>query len=77
MYIPYCTWGLDYGCGFLDFGDTGIEEAGCIFPDDINKELVESYGFSMPDADSAANREALCISFSVEFLCIVLADMAL
>ena len=53
--IPYCTWGLDYGCGFLDFGDTGIEEAGCIFPDDINKELVESYGFSMPDADSVAN----------------------
>lgn len=52
--IPYCTWGLDYSCGFLDFSSTGIEEGGCNFPDHINKDVVESYGFSMPSADSVA-----------------------
>ena len=52
--IPYCVWGLDYACGFLDFSSTGIEEPGRIFPDDISKDIVESYGFSMPDADAVS-----------------------
>ena len=52
--IPYCVWGLDYGCGFLDFSSTGKEEGGYYFPDDINKAVVESYGFSMPSEDAVA-----------------------
>lgn len=42
--IPYCCWGLDGSDGFLK-SDAGS----MIFPDDIDKDALEAYGFKMPD----------------------------
>lgn len=42
--IPYCCWGLDGSDGFLK-----SDKAGMIFPDDIDKDALEAYGFTMPD----------------------------
>ncbi len=48
--IPYCTWGIDGTDGFLTSDKTGL-----IFPDDIDKDVLEAYGFNMPDAKLAAS----------------------
>lgn len=42
--IPYCCWGLDGSDGFLK-----SDKAGMLFPDDIDKDTLEAYGFTMPD----------------------------
>lgn len=42
--VPYCCWGLDGGFGFLK-----SDKSGYIFPDDIDKDTLEAYGFTMPD----------------------------
>ena len=42
--ISYCCWGLDGSFGFLK-----SDKAGMIFPDDIDKDALEAYGFTMPD----------------------------
>ncbi|MBO4706249.1 MAG: cellulase family glycosylhydrolase [Spirochaetaceae bacterium] len=47
--IPYCTWGIDYSFGFLE-----TQDASMIFPDDIDKQALEAYGFTMPDESLAA-----------------------
>ena len=56
--IPYCTWGIDGSDGFLN-GDTGSE----IFPDDIDKDALEAYGFSMPNEALAAQCNSLLKQF--------------
>ena len=48
--IPYCTWGIDGSDGFLT-----SDKEGLIFPDDIDKDVLEAYGFKMPDEKLAAN----------------------
>lgn len=42
--VPYCCWGLDGSDGFLV-----SDKAGFIFPDDIDKDALKAYGFTMPD----------------------------
>lgn len=59
--IPYCTWGLDYQCGFFS-----KDEPGMLFPDDIDKEMVESYGFNMPSAETVAKTNASIKNFPEE-----------
>lgn len=51
--IPYCTWGIDGSDGLLN-GATGTE----VFPDDIDKDALEAYGFTMPDEAIAAKCNA-------------------
>ena len=47
--ISYCTWGIDSTDGFLKTESTTLT-----FPDDIDKDALEAYGFSMPDGTLAA-----------------------
>ena len=49
--IPYCVWGIDGDTGFLKTG-TGS------FPDDIDKDALEAYGFKMPDESLIAKKKA-------------------
>ena len=49
--IPYCSWGIDGDTGFLKTG-TGS------FPDDIDKDALEAYGFKMPDESLIAKKKA-------------------
>ncbi|MBR4826090.1 MAG: hypothetical protein IKZ86_14935, partial [Spirochaetaceae bacterium] len=49
--IPYCVWGIDGDIGFLKTG-TGR------FPEDIDKDALEAYGFKMPDESLAAKTKA-------------------
>ena len=49
--IPYCSWGIDGDTGFLKTG-TGS------FPDDIDKDALEAYGFNMPDESLVAKKKA-------------------
>lgn len=56
--IPYCVWGID--------GDTGIlktAEPTMVFPDDINQEVLEAYGFTMPDKTIVAKTNTLFKEF--------------
>ncbi len=46
--IPYCVWGIDGYFGFLKCG------SGESFPEDIEKEILEAEGFSMPDENLVA-----------------------
>ncbi len=46
--IPYCVWGIDGYFGFLKYGSSES------FPEDIDKEILEAEGFSMPDTDIMA-----------------------
>ena len=41
--IPYCVWGIDDVCGFLKKGSAQR------FPEDIDREILEAEGFTMPD----------------------------
>ena len=45
--IPYCTWGIDGSDGFLKADDRSSR-----FPEDIDKQAVEAYGFTMPQQKS-------------------------
>ncbi|MBR4825655.1 MAG: hypothetical protein IKZ86_12735, partial [Spirochaetaceae bacterium] len=49
--IPYCVWGIDGDTGFLKTR-TGS------FPDDIDKDALEAYGFNMPDESLIAKKKA-------------------
>ena len=49
--IPYCVWGIDGDIGFLKTG-TGR------FPEDIDKDALEAYGFKMPDESLVAKKKA-------------------
>ena len=49
--IPYCVWGIDGDTGFLKTGDG-------LFPDDIDKDALEAYGFNMPDESLVAKKKA-------------------
>ncbi len=49
--VPYCVWGIDGDTGFLKTG-TGL------FPDDIDKDALEAYGFKMPDENLVAKKKA-------------------
>ena len=42
--VPYCIWGIGGSDGFLKEDSETM-----IFPDDIDKDSVEAYGFAMPD----------------------------
>ena len=57
--IPYCVWTMDVGNGF--FQDP---EPGAIFPDDIDEDIVEAYGFSMPSYSAAAKTNSVIKAFS-------------
>ena len=46
--IPYCVWGIDDGCGFLK------SESAQRFPEDIDQEVLEAEGFTMPDQAALA-----------------------
>lgn len=51
--IPYCNWGVGDSNGFLKELRPGLfEEAikGQLFPEDIDQEVLEALGFSMPSA---------------------------
>ena len=50
--IPYCVWGIDGEHGFLKYGSDGS------FPEDIDKEILEAEGFSMPDKNLVAKAKA-------------------
>ena len=54
--VPYCSWGIDGDTGFLK---TGHGE----FPDDIDKDALEAYGFSMPDESLIAKKKAAYSDF--------------
>ncbi|MCR4899980.1 MAG: glycoside hydrolase family 5 protein [Treponema sp.] len=45
--VPYCVWTMDVANGFMQ-----NEKRGMIFPDDIDADIVESYGFTMPDSSA-------------------------
>ena len=47
--VPYCIWGIGGSDGFLKEDSETM-----IFPDDIDKEALEAYGFKMPDETLAA-----------------------
>lgn len=52
--IPYCNWGVGDGDGFLKELRPGLFEEvikGQLFPDDIDQEVLEALGFSMPSAE--------------------------
>ncbi len=49
--IPYCSWGIDGDTGFLKTGSGS-------FPDDIDKDALEAYGFKMPDESLIAKKKA-------------------
>ena len=59
--IPYCVWTMDVGNGF--FQDPG---PGAIFPDDIDEDIVEAYGFSMPSSYAAAKTNRVIKAFPDE-----------
>lgn len=46
--IPYCVWGIDDEFGFLKKGSAQR------FPEDIDREILEAEGFTMPDAAAVA-----------------------
>ena len=50
--IPYCSWGIDGSSGFLKYGTSES------FPEDIEEEILEAYGFSMPDKTLVEQAEA-------------------
>ena len=54
--IPYCSWGIDGDTGFLK---TGNGE----FPNDIDKDALEAYGFKMPDENLVAKKNAFYSDF--------------
>ncbi len=57
--IPYtCAWGVDGEQGFLKTDDPTL-----VFPDDIDKEILEAYGFSMPDKTIANKTNAAIKDF--------------
>ena len=49
--MPYCVWGIDGDTGFLKTGNGS-------FPDDIDKDALEAYGFKMPDESLVAKKKA-------------------
>ncbi|MBO4728365.1 MAG: hypothetical protein J5631_08105, partial [Spirochaetaceae bacterium] len=49
--VPYCSWGIDGDTGFLKTGNG-------TFPDDIDKDALEAYGFKMPDESLVAKKNA-------------------
>ena len=54
--IPYCSWGID--------GDTGfLKTLNGLFPDDIDKDALEAYGFKMPDESFVAKANAVYDAF--------------
>ncbi|MBQ4497360.1 MAG: cellulase family glycosylhydrolase [Spirochaetaceae bacterium] len=53
--IPYCVWGIDGEHGFLKYGSDGN------FPEDIDKEILEAEGFSMPDESLVAKANAKAV----------------
>ena len=55
--IPYCVWGVDGYFGFLKSG------SGESFPEDIDKEILEAEGFSMPEESLVAKTNASIKSF--------------
>ena len=54
--IPYCSWGIDGDTGFLKTGNGK-------FPEDIDKDALEAYGFKMPDESLVAKKNAVYDSF--------------
>ena len=46
--MPYCVWGIDGGSGFLK------SDSGQKFPEDIDQEILEAEGFTMPDQAALA-----------------------
>ena len=60
--IPYCCWGLDGSDGFLK-----SDKAGMFFPDDIDKDALEAYGFTMPDP-KLSEKASLSITFQKPYL---------
>ena len=55
--IPYCIWGIDDESSFIKYGSRER------FPEDIDKEILEAYGFSMPARDCAENTNINLKSF--------------
>ena len=55
--IPYCVWGVDGYFGFLKCG------SGESFPEDIDKEILEAEGFSMPEESLVAKTNVSLKSF--------------
>ena len=56
-HIPYCNWGAGDSNGFMKELHPGTYEEvikGQVFPDDIDQEVLEALGFSMPSASAAA-----------------------
>ncbi|MBO4706139.1 MAG: glycoside hydrolase family 5 protein [Spirochaetaceae bacterium] len=56
--IPYCVWGLDDDTGILKTADATM-----VFPDDINTEALEAYGFTMPDESIVAKTNQVLRDF--------------
>ena len=56
--IPYCIWGLDGSDGLLTSADPGFH-----FPEDIDKDALEAYGFTMPEQKLA---EKISLNISAE-----------
>ena len=54
--IPYCVWGIDGGPGFLKIGNG-------LFPDDIDQDALEAYGFKMPDESLVSKANAAVNAF--------------
>ena len=54
--IPYCVWGIDGDNGFLKTGNG-------LFPDDIDKDALEAYGFKMPDESLVAKANVAVNAF--------------
>ena len=50
--IPYCSWGIDGGSGYLTCGSSES------FPEDIEEEILEAYGFFMPEKDLVERAKA-------------------
>lgn len=46
--MPYCVWGIDGGSGFLK------SQSSQNFPEDIDQEILEAEGFTMPDQAALA-----------------------
>ncbi|MBO4728824.1 MAG: cellulase family glycosylhydrolase [Spirochaetaceae bacterium] len=54
--IPYCVWGIDGDTGFLNSGNGS-------YPDDIDQDALEAYGFKMPDESLVAKAKAVYDAF--------------
>lgn len=54
--IPYCVWGIDGDTGFLKTGNG-------LFPDDIDQDALEAYGFKMPDESLVAKANTAVNAF--------------